>query len=396
MSALSIAAFLLYTYYESGQSKNRVEEELNDQAAIEPYEVNEIRFLNTLTPELYNVLVEACMEHFTQHNTSNNTHTHTHGHNNSTSNNSSSSTSSSSTSSSSSSVMGPTTTYPAFVAFVNDFLEKYNQEVLKSNRLAAANKPPPAAKPVPSVPFIASERFDGCKEGYTFTTGSQGLGYYLEKPSKQNPSSSQRGGRRGEGEGIGGGGAMVWIRAGHLFDRLVASHLLLATSSSAAASSSSAASSATAPSSLSAHSSSSSNNNNNNNIDSTSQATVAMKTSPVSVAFLLVALNMAERTAAPQRAGSLFRLASLLDQYQTNHNQQQDDSSNSSSSNSSSNSSSSGGSSSGSSGRGGTVSVSAVTTIIHHLGDSWQVNKAIIHIILSPILTSYLNFSHMR
>ena len=389
MGALSIAAFLLYTYYESGQSKNRVEEELNDQAAIEPYEVNEIRFLNTLTPELYDVLVQACMEHFTQHN---------HNTNQNSSNSYTSNSNSSSTSSSS--IMGPTTTYPHFVAFVNDFLDKYNQEVLKSNRLAAANKPPPpATKPVPSVPFIASERFDGCKEGYTFTTGSQGLGYYLEKPSKQNPSSSQRGGRRGVGEGIGGGGAMVWIRAGHLFDRLVASHLLLATSSSAAASSSSAASSATAPSSLSAHSSSSSsnnNNNNNNNIDSTSQATVAMKTSPVSVAFLLVALNMAERTAAPQRAGSLFRLASLLDQYQDNHNQQQDDSSNSSSSNSSSNSSSSGGSSSGSSGRGGTVSVSAVTTIIHHLGDSWQVNKAIIHIILSPILTSYLNFSHMR
>ena len=38
--ALSITFFLVYTYYESGQSKNRVEEELNDEAAIEPYEVN--------------------------------------------------------------------------------------------------------------------------------------------------------------------------------------------------------------------------------------------------------------------------------------------------------------------------------------------------------------------
>ena len=75
---------------------------------------------------------------------------------------------------------------------------------------------------------------------------------------------------------------------------------------------------------------------------------------------MLVALNMAERTAAPQRAGSLFKLSLLLDQYQ-----QQQDSGNSSSSGSSSSSSSG-------SGEGSLVSVSAVTTIIQHLGDTWQ------------------------
>ena len=39
----------------------------------------------------------------------------------------------------------------------------------------------------------------------------------------------------------------------------------------------------------------------------------SLPASPVSVAFLLVALNMAERTAAPARADSLYLLAQGLD-----------------------------------------------------------------------------------
>ena len=112
MIALSITFVLIYTYYESGQSKNRVEEQLNDEAAIEPYEVNEIRFLNTLTPELYDVLVEACMDHFSHPNNN-----HSHDHNNS----------STGTTSTAITVEGPTTTYPDFVVFVSGFLDKYNQ-----------------------------------------------------------------------------------------------------------------------------------------------------------------------------------------------------------------------------------------------------------------------------
>ena len=112
MIALSITFVLIYTYYESGQSKNRVEEQLNDEAAIEPYEVNEIRFLNTLTPELYDVLVEACMDHFSHPN-----HNHSHDHNNS----------STGITSTAVTVEGPTTMYPDFVVFVSGFLDKYNQ-----------------------------------------------------------------------------------------------------------------------------------------------------------------------------------------------------------------------------------------------------------------------------
>lgn len=63
-AAIALTAAILYTYYESGRSKTSVEDKLNDQMVIEPYEVNEIRFLNHLTPSVYDALVVACMEQF--------------------------------------------------------------------------------------------------------------------------------------------------------------------------------------------------------------------------------------------------------------------------------------------------------------------------------------------
>ena len=62
--ALALTAAIIYTYYESGRSKTNVEEGLNNRMIIEPYEVNEIRFLNNLTPAVYEALSVACLNHF--------------------------------------------------------------------------------------------------------------------------------------------------------------------------------------------------------------------------------------------------------------------------------------------------------------------------------------------
>ena len=62
--ALALTAAIIYTYYESGRSKTNVEEGLNNRMIIEPYEVNEIRFLNNLTPAVYEALSIACLNHF--------------------------------------------------------------------------------------------------------------------------------------------------------------------------------------------------------------------------------------------------------------------------------------------------------------------------------------------
>jgi hypothetical protein len=62
--ALALTAAIIYKYYESGRSKTNVEEGLNNRMVIEPYEVNEIRFLNNLTPAVYEALSVACLNHF--------------------------------------------------------------------------------------------------------------------------------------------------------------------------------------------------------------------------------------------------------------------------------------------------------------------------------------------
>ena len=59
-----MTAAIIYTYYESGRSKTAVEEGLNNRMIIEPYEINEIRFLNNLTPAVYDALSIACLSHF--------------------------------------------------------------------------------------------------------------------------------------------------------------------------------------------------------------------------------------------------------------------------------------------------------------------------------------------
>ena len=62
--ALALTAVIIYTYYESGRSKTAIEEGLNNRMIIEPYEINEIRFVNNLTPAVYEALSSACLNHF--------------------------------------------------------------------------------------------------------------------------------------------------------------------------------------------------------------------------------------------------------------------------------------------------------------------------------------------
>ena len=298
--ALSVAFGLIYTYYESIQSKNRVEEELNADAALEPYEINEIRFLNTMTPEVFDSLVAACMEHFE----------------------------------------GGVATYADFVAFVGAFLGRYNAAVVSAAKHAPSSSSSvaaaAAAAPRPNEPFIPSAAFVGRKDGYAFRTGPEGLGYYLDAPllRPKQPLAPSRASAESTVPGT------VHVRAGHLFDRLVASYL------------------------QQQHKQRRTDNNSSGNSHGGGDQSIqgdapSLATTPLPVGFLLVALNMAERTAAPQRVDSLFRLASLFD--------------------TGSSSSSGGGSRSSSSSSSSyednavpTVSAAAAEAVVRHLGDSWQ------------------------
>jgi len=297
--ALSVAFGLIYTYYESIQSKNRVEEELNADAALEPYEINEIRFLNTMTPEVFDSLVAACMKHFE----------------------------------------GGVATYADFVAFVGAFLGRYNAVVVSAAKHApsSSSSAVSAAAQRPNEPFIPSAAFAGRKDGYAFRTGPEGLGYYLDAPllrPKQPPAPS-----RASAESTVPG--TVHVRAGHLFDRIVASYL------------------------QQQHKQWRTDNNGSGNsyggYQSIQGDAPSLAMTPLPVGFLLVALNMAERTAAPQRVNSLFRLASLFDAE-----------SSSSSGVCSRSSSSSNSSYEDDAQSGPTVSAAAAEAVVRHLGDSWQ------------------------
>ena len=286
--ALSVAIALFYTYYESGQSKNRVEDALNNEATIEPYEINEIRFLNTLTAQLYDTLTESCLLQFPS----------------------------------------GMTTYPEFVAFVNSFMSRYNAEMLKTR----VKQAPSSSQQVSTEAFIPSAQFAGRKEGYYFQAGQSGVGYYRD-PLEQRKVQRQ------EAEST----APVVLRGGHLFDRLVASYLVkqhqTATSSTSGNSTSLMDSSGDLP---------------------TEEPSLA--STHVSVAYLLVALNMAQRTAAPQRADSLFALAQGVDRTRSGDDddgRQGDDDGRQ-------------GNDDDRQGSDRSVSWAAAEEIVRHLGDSWQ------------------------
>ena len=51
--SIGIIGALIYSYYESIQDRNRVEDKVSDAVKIEPYEIQELRYLNQLTYDQY-------------------------------------------------------------------------------------------------------------------------------------------------------------------------------------------------------------------------------------------------------------------------------------------------------------------------------------------------------
>jgi hypothetical protein len=62
--ALAVACGIFYTYYKSGQLKSEQEDELAKAASIEPYEINEFRFLNKMDHNKFNSLASMCLDKF--------------------------------------------------------------------------------------------------------------------------------------------------------------------------------------------------------------------------------------------------------------------------------------------------------------------------------------------
>ena len=51
--SIGIIGALIYSYYESIQDRNRIEDKVSDAIKIEPYEIQELRYLNQLTYDQY-------------------------------------------------------------------------------------------------------------------------------------------------------------------------------------------------------------------------------------------------------------------------------------------------------------------------------------------------------
>jgi len=64
ISLFCIAIGLIYSYIASGQDRTAEEKKINEAASVEPYEINEIRFCNFVTPEEYSNIVKLCYSHF--------------------------------------------------------------------------------------------------------------------------------------------------------------------------------------------------------------------------------------------------------------------------------------------------------------------------------------------
>lgn len=63
-AALSLAGYLFYSFYQSGQNRNLIEEALSDEYPLEPYEVNELRHANQLNGDVYDGIVRAAVAQF--------------------------------------------------------------------------------------------------------------------------------------------------------------------------------------------------------------------------------------------------------------------------------------------------------------------------------------------
>lgn len=62
--AFSLAAYLFYGYWRGGQNRNKVEEDVLKFANIEPYEIQEMRYLNNVTQQQFNEVADKCRSQF--------------------------------------------------------------------------------------------------------------------------------------------------------------------------------------------------------------------------------------------------------------------------------------------------------------------------------------------
>jgi hypothetical protein len=62
--ALGVAIALFYSYWVGGQNRNKVEEEVLKYSLIEPYEIQEMRYLNNVSNEEYAKAVQQCKDYF--------------------------------------------------------------------------------------------------------------------------------------------------------------------------------------------------------------------------------------------------------------------------------------------------------------------------------------------
>lgn len=66
IAAVSVVliVMLIYSYYESGQNRNRIEEAVKSSMYIEPFEIQELRYMNQLRPKDYARIVDCVRKHF--------------------------------------------------------------------------------------------------------------------------------------------------------------------------------------------------------------------------------------------------------------------------------------------------------------------------------------------
>ena len=162
MLAFGAAIVMLYRYFKSGSLRTALEEKLQDEASIEPYEINELREANMLPLKNFAEIVSLCDMTFPDGKAS----------------------------------------YMDFVKVVSSYLLKIQEEEMKShaNILKGRQKEPD----LPT--FEASSEYTGARKGYKFQIGEQGLGYYFDKIQQANDTGSPK---------------VYELRKGHLLDRVV-------------------------------------------------------------------------------------------------------------------------------------------------------------------------------
>ncbi len=70
--AMALSVYFIYSYFKGYKNKGRMEAVISDSSSIEPYEVNEVRFLTVgMSPDIYQEVVLECYAHFSSKSSGN-------------------------------------------------------------------------------------------------------------------------------------------------------------------------------------------------------------------------------------------------------------------------------------------------------------------------------------